>query len=245
MHSIPARVREELKFYVYLYLDPRNGKPFYVGKGRGNRALSHLTETFKKAKRKGVGELATLDAEPAIEILRYGMTEREAFHVEAAAIDLFGLEDLTNDVHGKWSKRQGRARFDDIVKELDAEEVDVEEGVVLININTLYRYGMSDIELYDATRSCWKVGERRENAAYAMSVYRGIVREVYLIATWVPGGATMLSYDHHEEPAEAYRGRWEFVGRVAPERIRRRYLGKSVRHYFEKGSRNPIRYVNC
>jgi len=247
MNSIPPRVREKLKYYVYLYVDPRDGTPFYVGKGRGNRALSHLAETFEKAKSEGIGDLVSLSEEPIVEILRYGMSEREAFHVESAAIDLIGLENLSNNIYGKWSGRQGRARFHDIVKELDAEEVDIKENAVLVNINTLYRYGMTDIELYDATRSCWKVGNRCEKAEYAMSIYRGIVREVYEIATWVPGGSTMLAHEHRVGTDEMgdVPDRWEFVGRLAPAKIRKRYLGKSVCHYFKKGSQNPIRYVNC
>ena len=40
--SFPAGVAEQLKWYVYRLIDPRNGETFYVGKGRGNRvSLSH------------------------------------------------------------------------------------------------------------------------------------------------------------------------------------------------------------
>ena len=41
-HSFDSAESEALGFYVYLYTDPRNEKPFYVGKGKGNRAFSHL-----------------------------------------------------------------------------------------------------------------------------------------------------------------------------------------------------------
>lgn len=40
---------------------------------------------------------------------------------------------------------------------------------------------MTKRELYEATRVVWKIGERRNNAQYAMAVYQGIVREVYKI----------------------------------------------------------------
>ena len=32
-----AEVTEQLKYYVYRLIDPRNGQTFYVGKGKGNR----------------------------------------------------------------------------------------------------------------------------------------------------------------------------------------------------------------
>ena len=31
-----ADVIEQLNYYVYRLIDPRNGKTFYVGKGKGN-----------------------------------------------------------------------------------------------------------------------------------------------------------------------------------------------------------------
>jgi hypothetical protein len=39
-------------------------------------------------------------------------------------------------------------------------------------------------------------------------------------------------------------GRWEFVGIKAPERIRKKYVGRYVGDQFRQGGRNPVRYVN-
>lgn len=33
-----------MKFYVYVYSDPANDTPFYVGMGKGNRKFAHLRE---------------------------------------------------------------------------------------------------------------------------------------------------------------------------------------------------------
>ena len=46
---------EALRFYVYVYSDPRNNQPFYIGKGIGNRAFAHLGDKSESAK---VGRIA-------------------------------------------------------------------------------------------------------------------------------------------------------------------------------------------
>jgi hypothetical protein len=40
--SIPSEVARSLGYYLYLHIDPRSDKPFYVGKGKGKRILAHL-----------------------------------------------------------------------------------------------------------------------------------------------------------------------------------------------------------
>jgi len=40
--SFSQKTIEELGYYVYVYSDPDTHKPFYVGKGKGNRAFDHL-----------------------------------------------------------------------------------------------------------------------------------------------------------------------------------------------------------
>ena len=44
---IPRDVARQLGFYVYVYVDPVDGRVFYVGKGKGQRVLSHLQDTKK------------------------------------------------------------------------------------------------------------------------------------------------------------------------------------------------------
>ena len=41
-----------------------------------------------------------------------------------------------------------------MVQELTLE--DIKENIVIIKINKSYREGMSETELYDVTRGCWK-----------------------------------------------------------------------------------------
>lgn len=239
--SIPHRVAEQLGSYVYLYVDPRDDVPFYVGKGRGKRALSHLDEIAESEKVHKINELRQLGVTPTIEILKYGLTEGEALQIESAAIELLGLEKLTNCVRGHYASVRGRGRLQDIVQELDARDVEIEHRMILINISRLFRYGMTRMELYDATRTAWKVGERREQADYAAAVFRGVVRAVYRIAAWIPAGSTMTIDRDLDDPS----ARYEFVGDLAEESVATRYVGGSVRQYLPPGAQNPIKYVNC
>ena len=243
--SIPQRVQEKLKYYVYLYVDPRDSKPFYVGKGHGSRALSHLHEVQNAETGQVIADLRKHGYEPEVEILKYGLeNEHEALLVESAAIDLVDVAKLTNKVRGHGSAETGRCRLEDLILELNADEADILDAVILININQLFRYGMSDLEMYDATRGIWVLDpQRAEQASYVFSVYAGIVREVYAIAGWFPAGATWTTRkDLQEYSSKSESARWEFVGNIASRKVRQSYIGKSVRNY--SLGQNPIRYIN-
>jgi uncharacterized protein len=236
-----AEVDEMLKYYVYVYFDPRDGKPFYIGKGQGNRYLSHLNEQSEKSKVKKIAEIRQANMEPRIEILRYGLSDSEAHLVEASAIDLIGRPPLTNIMSGHHPSF-GRITSNELEMIINPKPGVIDVKTILITINQLYRSGMTSQELYEATRGIWRCnGPRRDRAEYAMAVYQGIVREVYRIDDWHPAGTlpykTRESWDVSGPGAE---GRWEFSGNVAADEIRNKYIGVFV----GKGGQNPIRYVN-
>ena len=60
LHRIPPAVTRHLGFYVYLYVDPADDSIFYVGKGKGGRALAHLSADEEKelGRRIQAGDLA-------------------------------------------------------------------------------------------------------------------------------------------------------------------------------------------
>jgi hypothetical protein len=163
------------------------------------------------------------------------LTEKEAFEVEAAVIDLLGLEELTNIVAGHESLERGRMNARDIIAQYDARPITIEEPVLLININRRFRYGMSPEELYEATRGSWVLGKRRNKVEYACAVYRGIIREVFRIHQWSQVDA--------RDPNHKTRDRWMFEGEIAHEI--RHYVGRTIDHYISQGAQNPIRYINC
>lgn len=236
-----AEITAKLKSYVYVYSDPRTGKPFYIGKGIGNRAFAHLRERGEANKIAEIRQIRRAGLEPRIDVLRYGLTNDEASLVEAAVIDFAGLRTLTNQKRGDHSRSFARISSKDLIAVMTAKPAKIRHKAILITINKLYRSDMTDQELYEATRGTWVVGKRRERAELAMAVYQGIVREVYRIHRWWPSGT--LGYRTRDARELKRRGRWEFEGEVA-RNLRERYVGKSVRRYLKAGSQNPIRYVN-
>jgi len=243
-NAFSSTTSKSLKSYVYLYLDPRDGSVFYVGKGQGNRCFSHLSDTRDTKKVEYILDLRKLGHEPKIEILRHGLSGTEALQVESAVIDLLGLDQLTNRVLGHGSSSVGRSDIDQLCAIFDAKPIEISHKAILININKNFMYGMSVHELYDATRCAWKINPDRHDADYAMSVYRGVIREVFEIQGWVKGGTTLKISDTNGRSGPR-PGRWEFVGQVAEDIVRGKYLGRSVAKYWKKGAQNPILYVNC
>lgn len=242
-NKFSSSVIEKLGYYVYLYINPLDNSIFYVGKGKGNRVFEHLRNNNESKKVNAIKKIRANGKEPIIEILVHGLPDEEtAFRIEAAVIDVIGLGNLTNEVRGWRSGYYGRMGVEQLASLYEREKVKIEEPAILIRINQLYRYGMSEIELYDATRGIWRVGENRNKAKYAFAVYEGIVREVYKIEQWFPAGTTFSTRDPNglSDP-----DRWEFIGKFAEAKIRKKYLLKSVEDYFQKNSQSPVLYVNC
>jgi uncharacterized protein len=235
--KITEEIVDLLKSYVYMYIDPRNGEPFYIGKGKGNRLFAHIDDQSDSEKVAKIAEIKHCGLEPQIDILRYGLSESEASLVEAAAIDLLGKAKLTNRILGYHKSSFGRISSQDLIEISKAKPVEVHYKAILFTINRLYRSAMTPLELYETTRGVWKLGKRREKAEYAMTVTHGIVREVYHIEQWFPAGT--LDYQTRDFSEVKRSGRWEFSGEVASD-IRDEYIGFSV----GKAGQNPIRYRN-
>lgn len=122
-------------------------------------------------------------------------------------------------------------------------EIAITHRVILIRIPVLYRPGMNVAELYEATRGVWALsGRRARQAEYVFAVTDQVVREVYRPDRWEPAGST--PYQFRSQQAMRRPGRWEFVGAIAEDEIRERYIGMSLASMFLPGAANPIMYVN-
>lgn len=237
INEFSQSVIEKLGYYVYMLIDPETEKIFYVGKGTENRIFAHLNHSisspFESDKLDKIRSIQSKGLQVKHIILRHGLTEKEAFEVEGSLIDFIGLEGLTNIVSGHHSNNRGRMSVNEVIIQYDAPKLEIIEPALLITVNRLFRRDMNDDEVYEITRGNWVVGERKNKAKFAFTVYNGIVRQVYEIHRWFPVKA-------RREDAKTQE-RWRFDGIVAQDL--QHYVGGSVESYI--GAQNPIKYVNC
>ena len=86
-------------YYVYELIDPRVNLPFYVGKGKGNRAYFHLSEqsraksdNFKKFDK--IKKIRKEGYEPEVKIVKYFEEENDAYYYEEELIKKYGKRDI-------------------------------------------------------------------------------------------------------------------------------------------------------
>lgn len=243
--TFPPGVAEELGHYVYRLVDPRNGQTFYVGKGQGNRVFQHaaavdpsawdLSATERKeddldtlsAKIRMIREIKNVGLEVLPIIHRHGMSEREAFEVEAALIDAYpGLANIQN---GHGSADRGCMSVAQILRDTTATEADFgKRKLLIIKIRTSVILAKGGI--YEAVRSSWRINEKKAGGLPVLAVENGIIRDVFK-ATWRISG---------EGP------RKEFDGSPIPDDWARSLVGKRIpKKYRGRAEAYPIRYVNC
>jgi hypothetical protein len=242
MKQFSSEVISKLKYYVYLISDPSNGEIFYVGKGKGNRVFSHFKEIGDSKKIKKIKEIKSRRIEPKIEILVHGVEDEITIKkIEAAIIDLIDKTNLTNKIGGYESSDFGRMDLNQINAKYSSKKANIDEKVVLIKLSQSFRYNMDPIDLYEYTRGIWVISEdRRKNTKYAFAVYDGVIQETYKIQSWFEAGSTFSS--RHDKESWKKVQRWEFVGDIDKD-MRKKYLHKSVDHYWKAKAQNPMRYT--
>ena len=237
--SFPADVARELKTYVYRLIDPRNGETFYVGKGRGNRVFSHIhdeqnlegDDLDNKVKR--IREIRLAGFEVAHVIHRHGMDEKTALEVEAALIDAY--PGLTNIAGGAGSNDFGAMHAKEIIRRYAAEPAVFQHKALMISVNR----SAAEASLYEGTRYAWKISRSKaKQAEVILATLQGLIVGAFVADDWLD--ATSANFPGREDMT----GRLGFVGRVAPDEIRRLYVDKRVPdEYRKRGAANPIKYT--
>ena len=107
--DIHNEVWESLGFYVYACDDPTNLAIRYIGKGTGNRALSHLDSNEESEKVEWIQGLKKVGKEPRIDIIARNLTEENALLIERSLIDVIelGMENLQTKYEGMMFNLEG------------------------------------------------------------------------------------------------------------------------------------------
>ena len=235
-------VLNEIGYYVYALceLDGERRVPFYIGKGKGERCLQHLSPTDEDEKGSRVLQLIS-ENRLGIDILRHGIkTDKDAKLIEATCIDLLGVGNLTNKVRGS-GVEMGRVSLEEIYSLRSGKTVNIKPqhaGVAFL-LNSTYKSGMSELALFEATRGIWRNVRRDESIKYAYATYGGLIKEVYEIHGWVKAG-TQQYFERTFEDIDV-SNRWEFIGKKAPDEVREKYIGKILKR--ERSFGSPFVYV--
>jgi hypothetical protein len=228
-------VVDKIGYYVYALVDPRDQKPFYVGKGIANRVFNHAAEAIESTnasdKLNLIREIRSAGHEVKHVILRHGLDEKTALTVEASILDFslyFNLE-LKNLVQGHHSSAFGAMAADEVQRKYVAPPLEsLGDDCVIININREYKRAKQTKSFYEVTREYWAMADPRErNLRYVLSEYQSFIVEVFEVEEWYPAN-------------EGKRTRWGFRGKIAADEIRDRYFNRKI--HKARGTANPISY---
>lgn len=242
------KTKQNLKYYVYMLLHPRDNMPFYVGKGKDNRIFDHINRALinneaTDLKYQTIKEIENNGHNVEHVIIRHDLKESEAFHVEASIIDLFNYFDLSlsNKVTGHHSIDKGLMNTDEIKRLYNAPQLNkIGSDCIIININKKYIRGRGTKAIYEATKETWSIDKKNiPHLKYVLSEYKGLIVEVFEVDNWYE---KERGYTPKAKKHGATKIGYGFNGHVAPEEIRKKYINKSIAHAKGKGASNSIRY---
>ena len=244
INNFSNEVCEQIGYYVYRLIDPRNGETFYVGKGNGNRVFDHcnfaLKEDQESLKLNLIREIIEEGLDVKHYIIRHKLSDAEALIVESVLIDFLTYPEfnnesmLTNIVSGHHQWDRGIKTVGEIEAIYDCKQIspDPKDHMLLVSLNKTYdlaRKRNDDIDLYEITRRAWIVAKNKaKQVNYVLGIHRGIVRSVIKVK------------DYSWEKDGKNKDRCAFVGELVEDSP---YLNKKVDDY-PFGSGGAITYIN-
>ncbi|MBR6791026.1 MAG: hypothetical protein IKM31_09195 [Oscillospiraceae bacterium] len=247
MTNFSDTVKQKLKYYVYALIDSRNAEVFYIGKGTGDRVFQHETERISDGeteKHRRINDIKNAGGIVEKVIILHGLTEENALAAEAALINLIEFAapgQLTNIVSGHHAGKV--MAVEDIERFYGAKTLtadDIHHNLLVIKINRLYSYGMSDAEIMDCARGHWVIStERASKTDYLLAVYHGIVVGVYENMQWHSSANKTDYYPHLSEETLAMTNRHYCTCTPVSNS---EYLGKNI-GALVRDAQNPISYI--
>lgn len=138
-------------------------------------------------------------------------------------------------------ERRGKGEDEVVNNEIvQLTKADFNKPTAIIRLTNFYRTGLEKerFALYEATRAHWNI-EKDYNITktkIALAVHNNKVIEVYEIAAWLPANSTMKYF----RMDKGDKKRKEFVGDIARDLIRNKFIGKSVSSLFKNGDARPV-----
>ena len=182
--------QENIGYYVYCLIDPRNNEIFYIGKGCGNRVFNHENEDLNNQKNVRIKDILDNGYKIKKYIIRHDLNKDMSFHIEAALIDILSSNiwkkrSLLNIMGGHHRTENGLKSVGEIEAHYGVEAIDKEDikhNVLIININKSYS---TEDDIYESTRKSWVLSEHKlKNIELVFSEYRGVFRKIYKPLKW-------------------------------------------------------------
>lgn len=251
-NSFPAEVIEELGWYVYRLIDPRNGHTFYVGKGRANRVFQHSQnvlgldglseeeEDYINSKNKRIIEILASGMEVQHVIHRHGIeSERVAYEVEAALIEAYeGLENIAGGID---NSERGCAHADELLRKYAARVLTPKHQIIAFSCGKGIRERGS---AYDACRFAWKLNRARlKDFSIALAVDRGYVVDVFCVKEWLAATPENFpGFPFPIDPKEMEIFSKERTGFIKEERTPEELVRLYKHTRIKNPAQNPVRY---
>ena len=182
----------DLKFYVYLLVDPRDDSIFYVGKGNANRVFDHEQEVGYSRKNIIIAEILALGLGVKKYIVHSGLTKDEAFAAETALNNLLRFKgyDLTNEqtaVHlidecclaEEYDRRHSK---EPLSKEDFSELQDT--SCVFLNFNCYSKKNTWAEAEYEELVKRYSFSKKSDLPEIVFVVRKGIVYSCYRVTKW-------------------------------------------------------------
>ena len=213
-----AATIESIGVYVYALADTED-KIFYIGKGQGNRIFNHVEDVRRllaadptaplestedddsetagmSLKQQRIADILRAGSEPAMYIIREGLTDEQAFLIEAVLISVLDWQlegGLTGQIAGHGTARFGLKTVQEVeatkgepFRLSDLPDLAADEEAIAININRRWPEVVAgESTLLEVSKGCWRVKwQRASNCRYAIIHANGIVRGVFQINGW-------------------------------------------------------------